>query len=46
MNAWESVPFETFNRLSRVTVNVQKDLEDMLSKLDRPQGKRTCMAVT
>ena len=38
MNAWEAVPFETFNRQSRVTINVQKDLEDMLHKLDRPQG--------
>ena len=39
MNAWEAVPFEAFTRQSRVTINVQKDLEDMLNKLDRPQGK-------
>ena len=38
MNAWEVVTFDKFSRQSRVVINAQRDLEDMLTKLERPQG--------
>jgi hypothetical protein len=34
LNQWQTTRFSVFTRPSRVEVNTQKDLEDMLSKLD------------
>ncbi|XP_060607104.1 uncharacterized protein LOC132759348 isoform X2 [Ruditapes philippinarum] len=45
LNQWQTTRFSVFTRPSRVEVNTQKDLEDMLSKLDetpvRPDDVQT-----